>query len=283
MWGSSQAQKYHMRWFEQHLPTDGSVRIQRFDMGLVGLSIAGPQIARRAAALLTDEDVSQRRLQVHGPPRDGYRQRAGADQPRHLHRRSRLRDLGRAGIPAPPLPGDHEGGQGARHRQLRHARAARPCGWRRTSRPGTASCARSTAASRPAWTASSTSRRTTSSAARPRWRRSAAAASCAASASWCDAADADVLGDEPIWHEGKVVGWVTSGGYAHYVDKSMAQGYVPKELGRETSRARLRDRNHRRTTQGDDHHRAAVRPRGAADAHVMCTMPHALLVPWGPP
>jgi dimethylglycine dehydrogenase len=43
-----------------------------------------------------------------------------------------------------------------------------------------------------------------------------------------------VLGDEPIWHKGKVVGWVTSGGYAHYVDKSMAQGYVPKELVGET-------------------------------------------------
>jgi dimethylglycine dehydrogenase len=26
------------------------------------------------------------------------------------------------------------------------------------------------------------------------------------------------------------VGWVTSGGYAHYVDKSLAQGYVPREL-----------------------------------------------------
>jgi dimethylglycine dehydrogenase len=45
-----------------------------------------------------------------------------------------------------------------------------------------------------------------------------------------DAADADVLGDEPIWHKGKVVGWVTSGGFAHYVDKSLAQGYVPKDL-----------------------------------------------------
>jgi dimethylglycine dehydrogenase len=45
-----------------------------------------------------------------------------------------------------------------------------------------------------------------------------------------DATDADVLGDEPIWHKGKVVGWVTSGGYGHYVDKSLAQGYVPKEL-----------------------------------------------------
>ena len=45
-----------------------------------------------------------------------------------------------------------------------------------------------------------------------------------------DASDADVLGDEPIWHRGKVVGWVTSGGYGHFVDRSLAQGYIPKEL-----------------------------------------------------
>jgi dimethylglycine dehydrogenase len=51
-----------------------------------------------------------------------------------------------------------------------------------------------------------------------------------------EAGDCDVLGDEPIWHQGKVVGWVTSGGYAHYVDKSMAQGYVPKELAADTSK-----------------------------------------------
>ena len=30
--------------------------------------------------------------------------------------------------------------------------------------------------------------------------------------------------------EWRVVGWVTSGGYAHYVRKSMAQGYVPAAL-----------------------------------------------------
>ena len=45
-----------------------------------------------------------------------------------------------------------------------------------------------------------------------------------------DATTADVMGDEPIWLNGKVVGWVTSGGYAHYVDQSLAQGYVPTEL-----------------------------------------------------
>ena len=45
-----------------------------------------------------------------------------------------------------------------------------------------------------------------------------------------DAADADAIGDEPIWHEGSVVGWVTSGGYGHSVGKSLALGYVPAEL-----------------------------------------------------
>ncbi|MEM7198588.1 MAG: glycine cleavage T C-terminal barrel domain-containing protein, partial [Pseudomonadota bacterium] len=43
------------------------------------------------------------------------------------------------------------------------------------------------------------------------------------------ATDADVMGDEPIWHKDEVVGWVTSGGYAHYVDQSLALGYVRAE------------------------------------------------------
>jgi dimethylglycine dehydrogenase len=43
-----------------------------------------------------------------------------------------------------------------------------------------------------------------------------------------DAQDADAFGDEPIWHAGKVVGWVTSGGYGHSVGLSLALGYVPR-------------------------------------------------------
>jgi dimethylglycine dehydrogenase len=43
----------------------------------------------------------------------------------------------------------------------------------------------------------------------------------------------DVIGDEPIWHRGKVLGWVTSGGFAHHVQKSVALGYVPKEVAGE--------------------------------------------------
>ncbi len=42
-----------------------------------------------------------------------------------------------------------------------------------------------------------------------------------------EAADADVWADEPIWQDGEVVGFVTSGGYAHYVGKSVALGFVP--------------------------------------------------------
>ena len=41
---------------------------------------------------------------------------------------------------------------------------------------------------------------------------------------------ADVIGDEPVWHDGEVVGWVTSGAYAHYSGVSLALGYIPAEL-----------------------------------------------------
>ena len=45
-----------------------------------------------------------------------------------------------------------------------------------------------------------------------------------------DAGDADAIGDEPIWHDGRVVGWVTSGAYGHRVQRSLALGYVPRAL-----------------------------------------------------
>lgn len=44
-----------------------------------------------------------------------------------------------------------------------------------------------------------------------------------------DAMDCDAIADEPITLDGKVVGWVTSGGYAHSVRKSLALGYVEKD------------------------------------------------------
>ncbi len=44
-----------------------------------------------------------------------------------------------------------------------------------------------------------------------------------------EADDADVVAYEPIWLEGKVVGFCTSGGYSHYADKSIAMGFVPAD------------------------------------------------------
>ena len=45
-----------------------------------------------------------------------------------------------------------------------------------------------------------------------------------------DTVDADVWGDEPIFSEGEVVGFVTSGGYAHFSQKSVAMGFLPTGL-----------------------------------------------------
>ena len=45
-----------------------------------------------------------------------------------------------------------------------------------------------------------------------------------------DAKDADAVAWEPIWHGGEVVGYVTSGGYSHYAQKSIAYGFLPVEL-----------------------------------------------------
>uniref|UniRef100_UPI0035695D95 glycine cleavage T C-terminal barrel domain-containing protein n=1 Tax=Shimia sp. TaxID=1954381 RepID=UPI0035695D95 len=47
------------------------------------------------------------------------------------------------------------------------------------------------------------------------------------------ASDADVNAYEPIWLDGKVVGFCTSGGYSHHAGASIAQGFVPTESARE--------------------------------------------------
>ena len=44
-----------------------------------------------------------------------------------------------------------------------------------------------------------------------------------------EVADADVVADEPIWIDDEVVGFVTSGGYAHFSEKSVAYGFLPIE------------------------------------------------------
>jgi len=44
-----------------------------------------------------------------------------------------------------------------------------------------------------------------------------------------DAQDADVWGYEPVWIDGAVKGFCTSGGYAHFAQKSIALALIPRE------------------------------------------------------
>jgi len=48
-----------------------------------------------------------------------------------------------------------------------------------------------------------------------------------------DADDADVVGYEPIWIDGTVQGFCTSGGYSHFAGKSIAQALIPRALAHE--------------------------------------------------
>ena len=47
------------------------------------------------------------------------------------------------------------------------------------------------------------------------------------------ARDADAVAWEPVWHDGEVVGYVTSGGYSHWAVKSIAYGFLPLDLATE--------------------------------------------------
>ncbi len=61
IFGSGPAEDYHMRWFEAHLPKDGSVKVRPLTIELTGLSIAGPK-SRELFSRLTDQDVSTEAL-----------------------------------------------------------------------------------------------------------------------------------------------------------------------------------------------------------------------------
>jgi dimethylglycine dehydrogenase len=47
-----------------------------------------------------------------------------------------------------------------------------------------------------------------------------------------DTLDIDVINDEAILEDRKCIGYVTSGGYAHHVQKSIAMGYLPIEIAK---------------------------------------------------
>jgi len=88
LWGSSGAQIYHQRWFEQHLPEDNSVSVDRLGQSMVGLSIAGPK-AREVLRPLVDMSVDNEQFRFMD-----FRQTDVAGCPCMINRLSYTGDLG---------------------------------------------------------------------------------------------------------------------------------------------------------------------------------------------
>jgi dimethylglycine dehydrogenase len=227
VFGSGIAEQYHLRWLEAHLPPIGVVlRALRTEM--LGLAIAGPK-ARELLSRLVDDDVSNAALSFLS-----FRAMEVAMLPAHVGRISFTGELGyEMWVPADCQLALYQAlvaaGEdlGLRHfgaRALNSLRLEKSFGnWAREYRPiyspGEAGLDRFVDATKPGFIG------------RDAVLRDRAEGPARRLVTFTvDAADADSIGDEPVWHEGKVVGWITSGGYGHTVGKSIALGYVPASL-----------------------------------------------------
>ncbi len=230
--GSGIAEQYHMRWFEKHLPADGSVVIEAVGQKLTGLSIAGPK-ARELLSKVTHADVSAdafrfmdiKKLDIGMAPclvgRVSYTGDLGyeiwiePEYQRHIFQTFMAAgeefSLGLFGS-----------------RALNALRLEKNYGsWAREYRPIygplEAGLDRFVAYGKEAdFIGKAAALAERKEGGRLRLR-----------AFVMDAVDADVIGDEPIWFNDEVRGWVTSGGYAHGAKASVAMGYVPKEIAEE--------------------------------------------------
>ncbi|MEI3855172.1 MULTISPECIES: GcvT family protein [unclassified Ensifer] len=227
--GSGIAEDYHMRWFEAHLPEDGSVSLKALKLELVGLSIAGPK-ARDVLAGLTHLDVSDAVF----PFLDIRRMDLGMASV-IVGRVSYTGDLGYEIWMKPEyqrylfeLLMEKGAASGIRLFGLRALNALRVeksfGSWAREYRPlygpVEAGLGRFIATGKDAdfiGKAAAMKEKADGGALRLR-------------TFVLEARDADVIGDEPIYLDGVVRGWVTSGGYAHTSGVSVAMGYVPKEI-----------------------------------------------------
>ncbi|WP_415715416.1 GcvT family protein [Roseibium sp.] len=231
MFGSSQAEIYHMRWFEKHLPQDGSVALHAINLGWVGLSIAGPN-ARKVLEKVTGSDVSGDAFRFMD-----FREMDVANAPCKVNRISYTGDLGyeiwmtpeyeRQVYEALMEAGAEFGIQNFGMRALLALRLEKNFGtWFREFRPiygpYEADLGRFVKLGKNRFIGREAAQKEFDEG--PKRMRVSF---------MVDAGDADVMGDEPIWHDNKVIGWITSGGYAHYVETSLAQGYIPTELARD--------------------------------------------------
>ncbi|HMR29607.1 MAG TPA: FAD-dependent oxidoreductase [Geminicoccaceae bacterium] len=223
--GSGIAEEYHLRWWESQLPASG-VGLRSLSAELTGFALAGPR-SRELLAGLTRADLSTAAF-----PFLSFAPMTIGMVPALVGRVSYTGDLGYEIWVAPDwLRTLHdtlvEAGKplGLRHfgaRALNSLRLEKGFGsWAREFRPiYTASEAGLDGF--VAWKRGGFIGAEAAAAARSPERRRVTLV--------IDDAGVDCMGDEPIWHGGEVVGWITSGGWAHWVQRSLAQGYVPTAL-----------------------------------------------------
>ena len=227
--GSGLAENYHMRWFTQNLPEDGSVEIIARGAGLVGLSIAGPK-SRELLQKLVDEDVGNQAFRFLD-----IRKLDVGMAPCLVGRVSFTGDLGYEIWMEPEFQryvfdliqsqGEDLGLRLFGSRALNSLRIEKNFGsWAREYRPVygpyEAGMGRFVALKKEAdFIGKAAAAAEKESGGKLRLRVFVV-----------EAKDADAIGDEPIRYEGEVKGWVTSGGYAHASGVSVAMGYVAKEI-----------------------------------------------------
>jgi dimethylglycine dehydrogenase len=223
--GTMAAERFYQRWFERHLP-DRGVAVRACANAWTGLSIAGPG-SRALLQKLVRDDLSSF-------PFLSFRRMDIGMAPAMVGRISFTGDLGYEIWMAPEyqryvydLIADAGREAGVRHfgsRALNAMRLEKGFGsWAREYRPlyspVEAALGRFVAWDKPDFIGRSAAHDERGSGGHLRL--------CAFQV---DAGDADAIGDEPIWHDGKPLGWVTSGGYGHFVGTSLALGYVPREV-----------------------------------------------------
>ncbi len=226
VFGSGIAETYHLRWFEAHLPQSG-VTLRPRSRNLLGLAIAGPK-SRELLARLTGEDVSNAAF-----PFLSFRRMDLGLVPAWVGRISFTGDLGYEIWVAPDYQlrlfddvraaGEDLGLRLFGGRALDSLRLEKSFGsWAREYRPlytpAEAGLARFVDLDKPAFIGREAA-----------LRDREAGAKLKLVTFTVDAGEADVVGDEPVWHDGQVAGWVTSGGYAHGSETSVALAYLPAE------------------------------------------------------
>ncbi len=270
IFGSLSATKYHMRWFEKHSKFYKSLKIKRFDMTLHGLSIAGPN-SRKVLQKLVDEDISNSKFQFMS-----FREMDVNGAPCMINRLSYSGDLGYEIWMAPEYQRKVYRGikkQGAEFnikdfgmRALLSMRLEKNFpSWFAELRPiygpYESRMERFIKINKSKFIGQKAAKQELLDG--PKISRTSFIV---------DAGTSDVSGDEPIWaktekvydfidpphkhgakrfnskgnelsssnsqQDGKwkVVGWVTSGGYAHSIKASMAQGYIPTDLSQITQK-----------------------------------------------